>query len=119
LAEEKNASFQSPLAAAADPELSAGTVLGRYVVESKLGRGGMGAVYKAHDKVLRRPVALKVLHFGRLADSETRQRLTYEARAASGLNHPNIITIYDIGRENGLDFIAAEYVPGTSLQAIS
>jgi serine/threonine protein kinase len=112
LAEERNPSFRSPLAAS---ELAAGEMLGRYGVEAKLGQGGMGVVYKAYDSVLQRPVALKILPDWRLVDPESRQRLVREARAASALDHPNIVTIHDIGCERGVDFIAMEYVPGTTL----
>ena len=119
LAEEPTASFRSALAGlAAASELTPGAMLGRYRVEAKLGQGGMGAVYKAYDTLLRRPVALKVLAAWHLADPESRQRLTREARAASALDHPNIVTIYDIGCERGVDFIAMEYVAGRSLDGL-
>ena len=97
LAEDQNASFRSPLTAMAGLELRAGTELGRYRIEARLGQGGMGAVYKAYDTQLRRTVSLKILRAGRMADAESRGRLTREARTASALNHPNIVTIHDIG----------------------
>jgi len=115
LAQPEESGLKSPVEAGPMPEFSAGQMLGRYRVETKLGQGGMGAVYKAHDSVLRRPVALKVLPPGQLSDPEGRERLTREARAASALNHPNIITVHDISSENGVDFIAMELVEGQPL----
>ncbi len=85
-------------------ELSPGEMLGHYRVEAKLGQGGMGTVYRAWDTRLQRPVALKVLH-------EREERLLREARAASALNHPNIVTIYEVGP----DLIAMELVEGKPL----
>ena len=76
----------------------------------------MGEVYLAHDTQLRRPVALKVLAAAVRADMELRQRLEYEARAASALNHPNILTVYDIGQAGDDHFIATEYVDGVTLR---
>ena len=93
-------------------ELAPGEMLGHYRVEAKLGEGGMGAVYRAYDTRLHRQVALKVLPPEQLADPEHKQRLLREARAASALNHPNIVTIHEIGSERGVDFIAMEYVEG-------
>ena len=92
-----------------------GQTLGHYRIESKLGEGGMGVVYKARDTHLERPVAIKVLTADAVANPERKRRFVIEARAASALNHPNIITIYDIDTVNGIDFIAMEYVPGADL----
>ena len=92
-----------------------GRKLGRYQVLSRLGRGGMGEVYRARDTRLAREVALKVLSPESVADPERRRRFEQEARAASALNHPNIITIYDISSDRGVDFIAMEFVPGKTL----
>ncbi len=92
-----------------------GRTLGHYRIEAKLGEGGMGVVYKAHDAHLDRPVAVKVLAASAVADAERKRRFVLEARAASALNHPNIITIYDISADQGIDFIAMEYVPGRTL----
>src|SRR5713101_8037646 len=92
-----------------------GQTLGHYRVESKLGEGGMGVVYKAHDTHLDRPVAIKVLPAEAVANPERKRRLAQEAKAASALNHPNIVHVYDIDSSDGIDFIAMEYVPGKTL----
>ncbi len=92
-----------------------GKKLGRYEVIARLGEGGMGEVYRARDTRLKREVALKVLPPESMADPQRRRRFEREARAASALNHPNIITIHDIDRAEGIDFIAMEYVPGKTL----
>jgi serine/threonine protein kinase len=96
-------------------ELAVGDQLSHYRVEAKLGEGGMGAVYRAYDTRLHRLVALKVLPPGRLADTESKHRLLREARAASALNHPNIVGIHEVGAEGGMDFIAMEFVEGKTL----
>jgi eukaryotic-like serine/threonine-protein kinase len=96
-----------------------GRTLGHYRIVEKLGEGGMGVVYKAQDLHLDRFVALKVLPPDKLTDRERQRRFTQEAKAASALNHPHIITIYDIASDGGIDFIAMEYVAGKTLdQAI-
>ena len=92
-----------------------GQILDHYRIESKLGEGGMGVVYKAFDTHLDRTVAIKVLRSDAVADERRRQRFVQEAKSASALNHPNIITIYDIGRAEGVDYIAMEYVAGKTL----
>src|SRR4029453_10691178 len=89
-----------------------GRVLGRYRIESKLGEGGMGVVYKAHDTHLDRPVPIKVLPQDRVPDPLRKERFALEARAASALNHPGIVTIYDISSDEGIDFIGMGYGPG-------
>ena len=96
-------------------KLSAGTIIGRYRIESLIGEGGMGEVYLAEDTRLRRKVAIKVLPSELAADQERLYRFEQEARAASALNHPNIITIYEIGESHGLNFIATEYIEGETL----
>lgn len=106
------------LARAAAAELAPGTMLAHYRVEAKLGEGGMGAVYRAFDTRLQRQVAIKVLLPELVDDPNHAQRLLREARAASALNHPNIVTVYEIGSEGGLDFIAMEYLEGRSLASL-
>jgi non-specific serine/threonine protein kinase len=96
--------------------LEPGSKLGRYEIRSLLGAGGMGEVYLAHDPELQRPVALKVLAAAVRADEELRKRLEHEARAASALNHPNILTVYDMGQLGEERFIATEYVDGVTLR---
>jgi tetratricopeptide (TPR) repeat protein/predicted Ser/Thr protein kinase len=86
----------------------------RYRLDAELGRGGMGVIYRAHDALLDRTVAVKVLTQRGLG-SQGRARLLREAQAAARLNHPNIVAVYDAGETDGLPFIVMEYVPGTSL----
>ena len=95
-----------------------GQTLLHYEVLEKLGEGGMGVVYKARDTHLDRFVAIKVLPPERVADPERKRRFVQEAKAASALNHPNIIHIYDISNQAGVDFIAMEYVPGKTLDQL-
>jgi serine/threonine protein kinase/Tol biopolymer transport system component len=90
-------------------------VLSHYELLSPIGEGGMGVVYRAVDTRLGRPVAVKLLRPDGAISSESRKRFIHEARAASALNHPHIITIYDVGRDGDADFIAMEYVAGLSL----
>ena len=97
--------------------IPAGTRLGRYEIQHLLGAGGMGEVYRALDKELGRPVALKFLHAEVAADERRMNRFIQEARAASALNHPNILTVYDIGQtEEGRRFFATEFVDGVTLR---
>ncbi|HJX91888.1 MAG TPA: protein kinase [Pyrinomonadaceae bacterium] len=93
-----------------------GTRLGRYEVLSLLGKGGMGEVYLAHDTQLRRQVAIKVLPGEVTKDRNRLSRFEQEAYAASSLNHPNILTIYEFGVQDGNHFIATEYIDGESLR---
>lgn len=90
--------------------------LGRYRICSALGAGGMGEVYLAEDVALERLVALKVLPAEIARDKERMRRFVQEAKTASALNHPNILTIYEIGKENRLHFIVSEYVEGETLR---
>ncbi len=92
-----------------------GRTLGHYEITERLGEGGMGAVYKARDAHLGRFVAIKVLPAAKVADPDRKRRFEQEARAASALNHPNIVTIHDIDSADGTDFIAMEYVSGKTL----
>ncbi len=99
------------------PDLPGQTLL-HYRITEKIGEGGMGAVYKAVDTHLDRPVAIKVLPPDRVADLERRQRFVQEAKAASALRHPNIVVIHDIAADGGRDFIVMELVEGQSLDAL-
>ncbi len=92
-----------------------GKTISHYRVTAKLGAGGMGEVYLAHDERLEREVALKVLPAETLADEAARKRFRKEALALSKLNHPNIATIYDFDTQDGVDFLVMEYVEGTTL----
>ncbi len=95
-----------------------GTMIAHYKIIGELGRGGMGIVYKAEDSKLKRTVALKVLPQDRQVTDLERARLKREARAAAGLRHPNILTIFEIGEDNGLSYVAMDYIPGRSLTSI-
>ena len=96
--------------------VTAGTEIGRYKILSKLGQGGMGEVYLAEDTRLRRNVALKILPTDVAADRVRMERFVQEAKAASALNHPNIITIYEIDQTESGHFIAIEYIDGQTLR---
>ncbi len=93
-----------------------GQVLGHYRILAKIGEGGMGVVYRAHDEVLQRDVAVKVV--GENAGVETQKFLLHEARASSALSHPNICTVYEIGDFNGELYIVMEFVEGKNLSAL-
>jgi serine/threonine protein kinase len=95
-----------------------GRKLSHYDILDDLGAGGMGVVYRAHDTRLDRDVAIKVLPTDRPLSDTARQRFQREALAASALNHPNIITIYEVGSEDGTDFIVMEYVRGATLSSL-
>src|SRR4030095_6615663 len=95
-----------------------GHTLSHYAIEEKLGEGGMGVVYKARDKRLDRFVALKTLLPETVANPERNRRFVQEAKAASALNHSNIIHIYDIDEADGVLFIAMEYVAGKPLDKL-
>jgi serine/threonine protein kinase/Tol biopolymer transport system component len=98
--------------------LAPGTRLGSYEIVTPLGAGGMGEVYRAKDARLGREVAIKVLPEATAADPDRRQRFEQEARSASALNHPNILTIYDIGQSNGTVYIAMELIEGKTLREL-
>lgn len=95
-----------------------GQTLLHYKVIEKIGEGGMGAVYRAHDTHLDRSVAIKILSPDRVMDLERKQRFVQEAKAASALRHPNIVVIHDIASDRGLDFIVMELVEGQSLDRL-
>jgi Protein kinase domain len=94
-----------------------GTQVGRYEIQRRLGRGGMGTVYVAHDPVLGRMVAIKVFA-GDLDMPDARERFSREARAAAALNHPHIVTVYDFGEFESQPYIVMEYVPGETLASM-
>lgn len=94
-----------------------GDRLGRYVIVERLGAGGMGIVYRAHDEKLDRIVAVKVVAAGVLTSETARSHFRREAVALARLNHPHIAALYDVGEQAGTDYIVMEYVPGESLQA--
>ena len=95
-----------------------GHTLSHYEVLEKLGEGGMGVVYRARDVRLNRPVAIKVLPHDAMADPDRARRFMQEARAASALNHPHIVTVYEVDASNGTDFIVMEYVAGSTLERL-
>src|ERR1022692_331643 len=95
--------------------LAAGTKLGPYEIQSPLGSGGMGEVYRATQRSLGRQVAIKVLSPEFASDPDRLRRFEQEARSASALNHPNIISIYDVGCEGANSYIAMEFVDGKTL----
>jgi len=95
-----------------------GQTVSHYRILTRLGEGGMGVVYKAQDTRLNRPVAIKVLPPDALAQAERRQRFAQEAKAASALNHPNIVHIYAIESSAGQDYIVMEFVDGTTLDEL-
>lgn len=90
----------------------------RYRLEGPLGTGGMAVVYRAHDLMLERTVAIKVLREDYSSDPDFRERFRQEARAAANLSHPNIVTVHDFGLDAGRLFIVMEHVPGTDLKTI-
>src|ERR1700674_3577423 len=96
--------------------LSAGIKLGPYEIQSLIGAGGMGEVYRAHDARLDRTVAIKVLPISCSADRDRLQRFAQEARAAAALNHPNILSIFDIGDNHGAPYVVSELLEGETLR---
>src|SRR5579863_1619154 len=95
--------------------LTSGTRLGPYEIESPIGAGGMGEVYRARDTRLGRTVAIKVLAADVAADPIRRQRFLRDARAATALSHPNIAALYEIGEDQDQLFLVLEYAPGETL----
>jgi serine/threonine protein kinase len=98
------------------PNFPLGARLGRYEIKSQLGAGGMGKVYLAEDIPLPRKVALKILPAELTQNKNRLRRFEQEARAAAGLNHPNIAHVYEIGESDGTNFIAMEYIEGVTLR---
>jgi len=95
-----------------------GRRLGHYRILERIGAGGMGVVYRAHDERLDRDIALKLLPHGSLADDNSRTRFKHEALALSRLNHPNIATIHDFDADGGVDFLVMEFVAGTPVDSL-
>src|SRR6201988_3079627 len=122
---EKSGDFLESSAFAVAPELlrddragaPVGELIGHYRIESLIGIGGMGEVYLARDERLGRKAALKLLPERLTADEAQLSRFKTEARAASALNHPNILTVYEIGAEGNRQFIATEFIEGMTLRA--
>src|ERR1700760_1890097 len=90
----------------------------RYELEELVGTGGMSSVYRAHDRLLDRKVALKVLHEQYTADADYVERFRHEARSVAALSHPNIVTVIDRGEHEGRQFIVFEYVEGDNLKRL-
>ena len=97
--------------------LSPGTKLGRYEIKSQIGAGGMGEVFLAEDTRLERTVALKILPAELANDQQRMHRFVQEAKTASALNHPNILTIYEIEEIDSINLIATEFIDGETLRA--
>src|SRR5262250_1127295 len=95
--------------------LAPGTKLGPYEIVSVLGAGGMGEVYRARDTRLGRDIAVKILPKEMSADAVRKQRFDREAKTISGLNHPNICTLHDVGSQDGVDYLVMECVEGETL----
>src|SRR6202007_2214704 len=96
--------------------LSSGTKLGPYEIRSPLGAGGMGEVYRARDTRLNRDVAIKILPASFSADPDRLQRFCQESRAAGAVDHPNILSIFDIGEDRGAPYVVSELLEGESLR---
>jgi hypothetical protein len=92
--------------------------IGRYLITGRIGRGGMGMVYRGLDEALEREVAVKILNAEGSLDADSRRRFEVEAKAAARLQHPNIVTVFELGEDRGLPFIAMEMLPGADLDAL-
>ena len=95
-----------------------GTQLGKYELQTEIGRGDLGVVYRGHDPDVARPVAIKVLHADLARDQEFARSFMRSAQTSARLNHPNIVSIYDMGADKGQYFFVMEYVEGQSLKQI-
>src|SRR5262249_42213266 len=119
MSEASSTTSTSSMACGEDPvTLAAGSRLGPYEIVAPLGAGGMGEVYRAKDSRLGREVAIKVLPAALASDPERLKRFAKEARWGSALNHPNIVTVYEIGSDAGVEYIAMELVSGETLRAL-
>src|SRR5437762_9318767 len=98
--------------------LTSGTKLGPYEIQSALGAGGMGEVYRARDTRLQRDVALKILPESFAREGDRLHRFEQEARAVAALNHPNILAIFDTGRDNGSPYLVSELLEGETLRTL-
>ena len=98
------------------PSIFVGQTLGRYTLDELIGQGGIGAIYRAHDDVLDRDVAIKVLADRFISNQDYIDQLYREVRAAARLVHPNIVAIYDVGKQDGAAYIDMEYVTGRTLK---
>jgi len=96
--------------------LAIGKKLGRYEIRSKIGEGGMGEVYRAHDEKLNRDVAIKVLPPAFSENADRLRRFEQEAQSAGALNHPNILSVHDVGTHDGSPYIVAELLSGEELR---
>src|SRR5918912_4274824 len=96
--------------------ITAGTKLGRYEIRSKIGEGGMGEVYRAFDPQINREVAIKILPAALSADKDRLARFEQEAQAAGALNHPNILSIYDVDTHDGSPYVVSELLEGETLR---
>jgi serine/threonine protein kinase len=103
---------------AGSPEARPRPRIGRYLIVGRIGRGGMGMVYRGLDEVLEREVAVKTLTVEGTLDEESRKRFEIEAKAAAKLQHPNIVTVFELGEDRGLPFIAMELLPGVDLETL-
>src|SRR5437588_6099740 len=95
-----------------------GRTLGHYELLHEIGKGGMGVVYRARDLRLDRFVAIKLLPPEKMSDADRKRRFVQEAKAASALNHPNIVTIHEIDELDGVDFMVMEHVEGAALDRL-